>query len=234
LCLQHARWFPQAEEGEDEGPIKIYPHHVPQAVEDSSLPFAMRFEKSAGQVHFRLVVHGDSVRWRLFAGNDWPAPTAAAASGDRAQAAAAAEEDTAENLPPNSGGGRGAGGEGEKRRRSDELRVLLEDYQSCPRGAAPATGAKAGGKGRQGRAGAKRGGATGRKTDCMTEVCLQHVFAKVDNYVAGAESGLSSTTMLSVKDLHLADRITTVPKRKILSYWCVLALRLIVGAVVMT
>ena len=208
---QKSRWLTEA--------IRIYPHHIPLAVEGPEhLPFASRFDAAGmhegpahpdqdlGHIQFRLVLHDLSVSWRMFAGRDW---------GER-EAGGEKHED---------GGKKAAGGKdgveagsGSRRRSSELLQGVLGEVES-EKGEGlglgkervwPATGGR-----RRIRGGAAAG--SGRNAECMVEVCLSHVFAKVDTFVPGHST--SSCTLLSIKDFHVLDRINTVQQRKILGYW---------------
>ena len=74
----------------------------------------------------------------------------------------------------------------------------------------------------------KRKGA-GRRVDCMVEVCLSHVSARIDTYLpptppslppsSSSSSYRSSTSLINVLDFYVLDRIFSVQPRRILGYW---------------
>jgi len=228
LPVQQARWLvaPTEEGGDQMGPIKVYPHHIPQAVEDTSLPFASHFDPffsphaaattsiKLGHIHFRLILHDLSVRWRVFGGHDWVPRTRS-----RTQEAVNSTAVFA-SLPAFSPGG---GSEGEGRSRK-HLENLLEDYGAPPPQAVKPLPARkqsrrAAHKKQLSSSAAPRQTKVGRDSDRMVELCLRHIHAKVDSYAPEAESELASSTSLSIKDLHVVDRINSLPQRKILGYW---------------
>lgn len=207
------------------GPIKIYPHHVPQAVDDTSLPFAARFDPfspsaiagasiNLGHIQFRLVLHDLSVRWRVFGGHDW------SRSKPRVK-----DEGTPVAVPVVVSVPRPMTmSEGTEKRSKKLLENLLEDYGAPPPMAskpAPLYPSRRSDRGRRPNLALppSRQPKGGRDSDRMVELCLRHIYAKVDTYAPEASSELASSTLLSVKDLHVVDRINSLPQRKILGYW---------------
>ncbi len=166
-------------------------------------------------VQFRLVLHDVSVRWRMFAGQDWGEPVASASSGPAWGATEGVGGAVTSVVPP-------AG-----YRASERLRGLFGEEEE-DKGAAAAAAAGASQSPQQSQRQRRRPPPAkrwrkkkgqGRKTDCMVEVCLSHVSARLDGMVPGV--GKASATVVRVLDFHVLDRINTVQPRRILGYWCV-------------
>jgi hypothetical protein len=136
------------------------------------------------------VLHDLSVSWRLFDGHDW---------------------DELEPLEEGRRQGEAGGedsAEGADRRSELLLRSLLGG--SGADGEAQEKGA--------GRARRRRiPGTSARNAECMLEVCLSHVCARVDSFAPGSET--SSALFVGVRDFHILDRILTAQPRRIVGYW---------------
>lgn len=209
---------------------------------------ADKSERVEQKLQFQLAIHDLSICWRLFKGRDWMersggeddrAPHHAGDNRERRH------NRVSTRGPPSRGvaGGKGrrqqrsradsdatsAVDGGTKPRKAELLDALLENYQDEREGrgqAQPGSGRRAS---RQPKvkllnlpresASGRSGRRTGRDTSCMLEVVLQHSSIRFDSFHPGPPPSLLSNLLLSIKNLHASDTLTSNRPRKTLDHW---------------
>ncbi|CAM9161574.1 unnamed protein product, partial [Hapterophycus canaliculatus] len=202
-------------------------------------------ERVEQKLQFQLAIHDLSICWRLFKGRDWMERHAG--EDDRAPNHASEKERRENKVSARGPSSRGVtGGKGRrhdrsradtdaasamdggtKPRKAELLDALLENYQDEREGRGQAhPGRRAS---RQPKVkllnlpresgSARSGRRTGRDTSCMLEVVLQHSSIRLDSFHPGPPPSLLSNLLLSIKNLHASDTLTSNRPRKTLDHW---------------
>ncbi|CAM9374638.1 unnamed protein product [Scytosiphon promiscuus] len=203
-------------------------------------------ERVEQKLQFQLAIHDLSICWRLFKGRDWVERyageedrglhhasekgrrqnKASSTRGPPSRAVAGGKGRRHERSRADSDGASAADG-GAKPRKAELLDALLENYQDEREGAGQAQPGRR--SSRQPKVkllnlpresgSARSGRRTGRDTSCMLEVVLQHSSIRLDSFHPGPPPSLLSNLLLSIKNLHASDTLTSNRPRKTLDHW---------------
>ena len=209
---QKAKWLLPAASS----PLKIFPQHmlippagqstrsliddcdhVAELTSDQARPIATDGTGDS-RTQSRYALRSASVKWRLFAGCDFPPKTA------KAEAVVDTDSQSTEHQPPRA-----------KPTRTEILDALLENYHPLVTDAADTAAMHPSGA-RTHRAPSAR---PARKTDQSVEVHLKCAQLRADVYNRGPQWQLASGALLAVEDFNISQSITQARLLKALSYW---------------